>query len=147
MNRTIHKFWRWCSYQSNYNCWYVEESVGECSQFSKSTEKVSNSQEFFSFNHASWQLDNVSFCERRHQLSPNASAWPLDIHFKNFLKCGTIPSILKEAFVVPVHKSWARSTTANFRPVSLTSYVKTLEKVIRKTLINHLEVQNKLNPA
>jgi hypothetical protein len=101
--------------------------------------KVSNPQKFFSFKHASEQLDNVSFVreailEALDQFSPNSSAGPekkckrslaepFEILFKNFLQCGKIQSILKEAFVVPVHQGGARSTPGNFRPVSLITHV------------------------
>ena len=68
--------------------------------------------------------------------------------FRHFLETGTVPSILKEAFVVPVQRGGDRSSPSNFRPVSLTSHIiKTLERVVRKTLANHLEVNNKFNPA
>ena len=133
--------------------------------------KVSNPQEFFSQNKASEQLDNIPF-DRKDiidalvHLSSGSSAGPdgvpaillkrckrslvepLEILFRTFLQNGTIPSILKEAFVVPVHKGGVRSDPANFRPVSLTSHViKTLERVIRKYLVNHLEIHKKLNPS
>ena len=62
----------------------------------------------------------------------------------NILRCsldsGEIPNILKMAYVTPVHKGDSRSEPANFRPVSLTSHIiKTLERVIRKTMVSHLE--------
>ena len=62
----------------------------------------------------------------------------------NILRCslesGEIPSILKLAYVTPVHKGDSRSVPENFRPVSLTSHIiKTLERVIRKSLVSHLE--------
>ena len=53
---------------------------------------------------------------------------------------GNIPSILKMAYVTPIHKGESRSDPANFRPVSLTSHlVKTMERLIRKELVSHLE--------
>ena len=59
---------------------------------------------------------------------------------RNSLDTGEIPSILKMAYVIPIHKGDSRSEPANFRPVSLTSHIiKTLERVIRKTLVSHLE--------
>ena len=46
---------------------------------------------------------------------------------------GNIPSILKMAYVTPIHKGDSRSDPANFRPVSLTSHlVKTMERLVRK---------------
>ena len=52
--------------------------------------------------------------------------------------------MLKEAYVIPFHKGGSRSIPDNFRPVSLT--MKTFERVIRKVLVNHLEVNQKFNP-
>ena len=132
---------------------------------------VSSPQEFFSENVTPVQLDNVQIdrediMDAIDQLNPHSAAGPDGVHaivlkrckrslaeplqflFRSFLETGTIPSILKEAFVIPIHKGGARSSPANFRPVSLTSHViKTLERVIRKSLVNHLEVNNKINPA
>ena len=57
---------------------------------------------------------------------------------------GKIPSILKTAYITPIHKGDSRSEPANFRPVSLTSHLtKTMERVIRKGLVSYLE-RNKL---
>ena len=57
---------------------------------------------------------------------------------------GCIPSILKTAYITPIHKGESRSEPANFRPVSLTSHlVKTFERLIRKQLVSYLE-RNKL---
>ena len=73
---------------------------------------------------------------------------PLLILFRTFLQSGVIPSILKEAFVVPIHKGGSRAVPANFRPVSLTSHIiKTMERIIRKSMVNHLEVFKKLNES
>ena len=63
---------------------------------------------------------------------------------RSTMDSGNIPSILKIAYVTPIHKGESRSDPANFRPVSLTSHlVKTLERLIRKQLVSHLE-RNKL---
>ena len=67
--------------------------------------------------------------------------------FRKFLKDGVLPKMLKQAFVVPVHKGGSRGIPANFRPDSLTSHImKTLERVIREGLVCHLETNKKLNP-
>ena len=69
----------------------------------------------------------------------------LQILFSKFLLDGKIPSLLKQAFVIPIHKGGSRGIPANFRPVSLTSHIKkTFERVIRAVLVNHLECANKL---
>ena len=133
--------------------------------------RISSPLEFFSHNYANEQLDNIIFdredvVDAINQLNNSSSAGPdgvpsillkkcrrslsepLEILFRCFLQSGTIPSILKEAFVIPVHKGGSRSSPANFRPVSLTSHIiKTMERIVRKYLVNHLEVHQKLNPS
>ena len=110
--------------------------------------KVSNPVEFFNLptHQDQEELDNVVFdmedvVSALDQLSSGASAGPdgvpsillkqckrslaepLVILFRCFLSTGSIPSILKEAFVIPLHKGGVRSDPANFRPVSLTSHI------------------------
>ena len=73
-------------------------------------------------------------------------SYPLELIFKESLRTGEIPSILKSAFVFPLHKGGMRSVPANYRPVSLTSHlVKTLERVIKKHLVRYLEFNGKIN--
>ena len=111
-------------------------------------------------------LDREDIVEAIDQLCPNSSAGPdgvpavllkkrkrsladpLEILFRNFLENGAIPTILKEAFVIPVHKGGRRSTPSNFQPVSLTSHVIIfLESVIRKSLLNQQDENKKFNPV
>ena len=67
-------------------------------------------------------------------------------HPRKSLDTGEIPQIFKTAFVVPIHKGESRALPQNYRPVSLTSHlVKTFERVIRKSLVNYLEFNNKMN--
>ena len=132
---------------------------------------VSNPQEFFSQNEAEEQFNSIisdrhDIMEDLDSLSYKSSAGldgvssvllkkgkrsladPLLIVFRSFLHTGVIPSILKEDFVVPVHKGGARSVPANFRPGSLTFHIiKTMERIIRKSMINHLEVHKKLSES
>ena len=42
---------------------------------------------------------------------------------RSTMDSGNIPSILKTAYVTPIHKGESRSDPANFRPVSLTSHL------------------------
>ena len=71
----------------------------------------------------------------------------LEVLFKKFLKDGNIPHIMKLAFVIPVHKGGSRGEPANFRPVSITSHImKTLERLVRESIVNHLEINGKVNP-
>ena len=60
----------------------------------------------------------------------------------------TIPDVLKLAFICPTLKpSGSRERAASWRPISLTSHVvKTWERVIRKALVNFLEVNDKMDP-
>ena len=54
---------------------------------------------------------------------------------------------MKLAFVIPINKGGYRGLPVNLRPVSLPSHIiKTLERLVRGVLVNHLEVHNKLNP-
>ena len=67
--------------------------------------------------------------------------------FKSSLEDGEIPEILKLAFVTPVHKGGSRAQPVQYRPISLTSHViKTLERVLRKSLVGFLEWQGKMDP-
>ena len=67
--------------------------------------------------------------------------------FKSSLQTGEIPKILKLAFIVPIHKGGSRAETVNFRPISLTSHVmKAFERVMRRTLVNFLEINMKIDP-
>ena len=60
---------------------------------------------------------------------------------------GTIPEILKSAFVIPVHKGGSRGKASNYRPISLTSHLmKVWERVIRASMVNYLELHGKLDP-
>ena len=66
---------------------------------------------------------------------------------KKSLSSGNIPSILKHSFIIPIHKGGSLSEPANFRPISLTSHImKTMERVMRLSLINFLEYHKKLDP-
>ena len=136
----------------------------------KESMKIQDAQEFFSQSNASEQLDNVTFdrldvLDALDKLSSNSSPGPdgipsillkrckyslvdaLTIIFHKILEGGQIPDLFKCAFVIPIHKGGSRSSPVNFRPVSLTSHIiKTFERIIRKSLVRHLEVFNKLNP-
>ena len=71
----------------------------------------------------------------------------LVIIFPKIFSSGEIPDILKAAFVIPVHKGGSKASPVNFRPVSLTSHIiKTLERVVRVSLVRYLGIKNKINP-
>ena len=67
--------------------------------------------------------------------------------FQHSIENSDIPSILKQGFICPILKPNSRRDKAvSWRPVSLTSHVmKTMERVIRKRIVNHLEVNNLMN--
>ena len=68
--------------------------------------------------------------------------------YKSSLETGEIPDILKSAFITPVFKGGMKSLPISYRPVSLTSHItKTFERIIRKSLVAFLEVNQKMNPA
>ena len=101
------------------------------------------------------------------ELSPNASAGPdgipaillkkcrdvlshpLEILWRKSMETGEIPELFKLAHVCPLLKPGAhRSSPSSYRPVSLTSHlVKTFERVLKKSLQNHLEIYDKINKA
>ena len=65
---------------------------------------------------------------------------PLAILFSQSLQEGVVPEKIKLAHIVPIHKGKDESLPANYRLVSLTSHIsKTMERVIRKRIVNHLE--------
>ena len=73
-----------------------------------------------------------------------ALAKPLSILFNKSLETGKIPSIWKEALVVPVFKKGRRDDPGNYRPISLTSVVcRLLERIIHHKISEHL-LQNDL---
>ena len=135
------------------------------------SKQVDDSSVFFSTNHAANKLENLfisqaDVVEALESLGSRSSAGPdgvpsillkkckeglaepLMILFRNYLESGVIPSSMKHAFIVPVHKGGTRSVPENFRPVSLTSHIiKTMERIIRKYLVGHLECFEKLNPS
>ena len=64
---------------------------------------------------------------------------PLTLIFQKSVPSGTVPSAWKEARITPIFKTGSKTEPSNYRPVSLTPIIcKTLEKVVRKSIINHL---------
>ena len=112
------------------------------------------------------QFDHIDFRECLDKLSNGAAPGPdgipasmlkgakntVSILLNNILKSsyesGCIPAILKLAHVIPIHKGGSRSEPVNFRPISLTSHVvKSFERVMRKTLVNFLEFNKKMDDS
>ena len=67
--------------------------------------------------------------------------------FHHSLEKGEIPAILKIGFICPMLKpNNRREHAVSWRPISLTSHVmKTMERVIRRRIVNHLELNNLMN--
>ena len=70
---------------------------------------------------------------------------PLYILWRSSLDSGSIPADLLLVLVSPIHKGGSRGAAKNYRPVALTSHiVKVFERVIRRSLVAHLERQGLL---
>ena len=64
---------------------------------------------------------------------------PLTLIFQQSVSSGIVPAAWKEARITPIFKKGSKTEPSNYRPVSLTSIVcKTLEKLVRKNILNHL---------
>ena len=67
--------------------------------------------------------------------------------YQQSIETGEIPEIMKMGLISPIHKGDSASDPANFRPISLTSHLaKTEERIVRKTLVGFLEVNDKMDP-
>ena len=61
--------------------------------------------------------------------------------FNKSVSTGEVPSLWRQANVVPIFKKGDRSEKSNYRPISLTSVIgKMLESIIAKRIREHLEV-------
>ncbi len=68
--------------------------------------------------------------------------------FQRSLETGSLPEVWKTATVSPIYKKGSRSDPANYRPVSLTCILcKTMEHIINRHLLNHMEQFNLLADA
>ena len=71
---------------------------------------------------------------------------PIHQLFTKSLQSGKLPRLWKEAKVTCIFKKGDKSNPGNYRPVSLTSVLcKTLEKVVREAIMNHLNSHNLLS--
>ena len=65
---------------------------------------------------------------------------PLYLLWRASLDQGLIPADLLLVLISPVHKGGSRGLPKNYRPVALTSHiVKVFERVVRRSLVKHLE--------
>ena len=63
--------------------------------------------------------------------------------FRNSIDTGIVPTLWKEANVVPIFKKGNRALTSNYRPVSLTSVIgKLLESIMSNKIREHLDCHN-----
>ena len=100
------------------------------------------------------------------ELRPNAAAGPDGIPAILLLKCketlahpitmlwrcsldsGTVPQLLKQATISPIHKGGDKSLPQNYRPVALTSHIiKVFEKCVRNHITTYMEENNLLNTS
>ena len=75
---------------------------------------------------------------------------PLFLLWQKSLSNGKVPSVLKTANIIPIHKGKGASRTdaKNYRPIALTSHlIKIFEKVIRKYFVVFMESNNLFNPS
>lgn len=71
---------------------------------------------------------------------------PLAEIFNRSLEDGKLPQEWKEANITAIYKKGSKSDPGNYRPVSLTSIVvKTLEKLVRNSIVNHMDKNNLLS--
>ena len=70
-------------------------------------------------------------------------ARPLTPIFNNSVETGIIPEDCKSANVTAIDKKGSRQEPENYKPISLTSVVcKTMERLVKRRLITHLEMNN-----
>ena len=75
-------------------------------------------------------------------------AHPLFMICRDSLDSGIIPDTCKLDNITPIHKGKRRVVSKHYRPVALTSLlIKTVEKVVRRHLVNHLKVNDLFNTS
>ena len=76
------------------------------------------------------------------ELADNISL-PLATIYNSSLKTSYVPMDWRRANVAALHKKGSRSSSSNYRPVSLTSHVcKVLESILRDYIVDHLDKHN-----
>ena len=72
---------------------------------------------------------------------------PITIIFEHSLRAGILPTDWKKGNITPIFKKGSKTDPLNYRPISLTSVVcKILEKLIRCSIMEHLEENHLLSP-
>ena len=78
----------------------------------------------------------------------NELSEPLFLLFSKSLIDGVLPKIWKDAHVTPVYNRGEKWSPGNYRPIILTSVIcKTLEKLIRNAIGNHMENNSLFNKS
>ena len=78
----------------------------------------------------------------------NELSEPLFLLFSKSLIDGVLPKIWKDAHVTPVYKKGEKCSPGNYRPISLASVIcKTLEKLIRNAIVDHMEKNSLFNKS
>ena len=71
---------------------------------------------------------------------------PLAILFNFSLKTKTLPTLWKEAIIIPIHKKGLKNSIKNYRPISLTSAIcRLMENILQQKLLDHLLKNNLIN--
>ena len=87
--------------------------------------------------------DDISNCLLK-KLGPSIT-YPLSLIFNQSMQEGSFPGIMKQADVIPLHKSKDKAQTNNYRPISfLPTISKRLEKIIYKRTYCFLENTNQI---
>ena len=74
--------------------------------------------------------------------------YPILKIWRTSLDTGNLPEGTALAVITPIFKGGVRSAPANYRPVSLTNHLtKIFERVLRKALVKHLEINGVMNPT
>ena len=68
-------------------------------------------------------------------------AYPLSAVYTSFMSVGQIPQAWKQAIVTPVFKGGIASDPFNYRPISLTSFSKLMERVVVLDMLRYCKQQ------
>ena len=138
------------------------------SVYSTPRDQPINPTEFFNSDDPSKLIDfdfsEEDFIDAINEIANNASAGPdgfpaillkqckttlskpLYLIWRSCFDNGITPTQAKQSNIVPIHKGDSTAIPANYRQVALTSHlVKIFEKILRKKIVHHLEVNQLLN--